>query len=281
MKDTLVFIPSFDRPMQLDATLKTLFKYCNGISECDVNVIYKTSTERFENSYQTLQNEHPTVVFEKETNFKSQLLEMISNKRYILFVVDDNLCVKPYDIEECKKVLEIGNETLIGFSLRLGENATLCYPLKKPNSMPKMLQVMQYKDMLVADWTKAGEGDFSYPLELSSSLYTTNKINVLLEKCEYSNPNELEWALYCNRMMLAKYNYLVFYKTSVSFCNPINKVQKINHNRTGNSSFYSVESLLNDFENGCRININIYDNFISNGCHQEVGLVYEEKNGNK
>lgn len=278
MSDTLIFIPSFDRPMQLDATLRSLFKYCEGALNCEICVLYKTSNERFEISYETLKKEHPKVIFEKEYDFKSQLLKILSNKMYVLFVVDDNLFVKPFNIELCKEVVWLGKATLIGMSLRLGENTTVCYPLKKDNKMPKMMEVMNYKQLYVADWLNAGEGDFSYPLELSSSLYEVNKIQLLLEKCEYANPNGLEWCLYCNRMMLKDYRYLIFYKKSVAFCNPVNKVQNTNSNRTGNNNLYSTESLLDDFEKGYRIDISAYDEFTSNGCHQEISLVYEEKN---
>lgn len=275
MSDTLVFIPSFDRPMQLDATLKTFYKYCKDAKDCDVHVLYRTSNERYESGYKTLKSTHFMSFFDKETRFKDDLIQLIHDKTYILFIVDDCIFTRPFDLEKCKYYIDNDPEA-IGFSLRLGKNTIMCYPTKSFNEKPQEINLGNTSGSLIEaiDWTKVSNGDFGYPLEVSSSLYRVSVIDEFINNDHYNNPNDLEWIMACGAVKKRELTDLFFYETSVAFCNPINKVQKVNNNRTGNDIDLSPESLLKKFEDGCRIDVDVYDGFISNGCHQEVFIKY-------
>lgn len=269
---TVIF--SKNRPMQLDLTLTSNEKCCIEKEIRNEQVIYKATDENFEKAYQQVAKEHPLVKFIKETNFKLNLYNCLKKKEYVLFVVDDCIFTNKYSLNTIKINLDICNGVL-GFSLRLGNNTKFCYPLNIENKIPYMQSLG--KDIYAFNWKEAGEGDFSYPLEVSSSIYRIADIKPIIEGIHYSNPNQLEWVMYNYIPSLIKKPFLLCYETSIAFCNPVNRIQEENNNRVGINPNYSIENLLNLYNDGYRIDYNLFDKFISNGCHQEKDLDFIRK----
>jgi hypothetical protein len=267
---TIIF--SKDRPMQLDLTLSTNARHCSEKNARNEIVIYKTSNNDFENAYQQVANEHPAVQFLKEDSFKDNLLECINKKRYVMFVVDDCIFTRAYSINRIASFLDICDGVL-GFSLRLGKNTDVCYPIREKNDIPYIL--MLSKEIGAFSWRQAGKGDFSYPLELSSSVYRVKDLKPLLEGLNYNTPNSLEWLLSNSTHVFNYLQFLLCYETSPAFCNPINKVQTENNNRVGTKPEYSIENLLKLYRDGHRINPESFDGFISNGAHMETELTFK------
>jgi len=264
---------SKDRPMQLDLCLKTNFRYSLDWDIQEEVVIYKATNENFKNTYETLKIDYPFVCFVEETNFKENLLKIIRDSNYILFVVDDCVFTHKYSLVNIMDILEKEEmEDVLGFSLRLGENTTYCYPVNKNNEMPEMQREDGNKSIF--DWTKVKIGDFGYPLEVSSSIYKTKNIIELLDFADYNNPNTLEWSMYCNLRNFECMPRLMCYQISVAFCNPLNVVQKQNTNKAGRNPEYGINSLLKKYEERHRINSELFYNFVSNGCHQEVNIEF-------
>lgn len=270
----LIFVCfSKDRPLQLDLCLRTAKKQCLDWERIKKVVIYKCSTPRYFKAYLCLKKEHPDVEFIKEEEFKTDLLYAINHYNYVFFCVDDTVFTRKFSLEEIINRLDY--PTSLGFSLRLGKNTLFCFPYNAYNYMPNFID--NGSGIYEFIWTKAGLGDFSYPLELSSSVYEKEKIIDFLKKEEYKNPNELEWKLYSKLFELSvAYNRLFCYETSIAFSNPINKVQDFNpnSNRAGENSDYSPEKLLEKFESGKRINDIPFNGFVSNGCHQLVDFEF-------
>jgi len=263
--------------MQLELTLKTFFKYVDG-SDFDVRVLYKAD-EKHRNSYDILIHEYEDYVeFIKEKDFKQDLLKTIDGYDKILWVVDDNIWVAPFNLQQASDILDYYPKN-IGVSFRLGINTKYCYSMAQFQGFPNFSQRYsgKYQDFLGYQWPIA-VGDFQYALELSSSLYRVNNLMDILNNSVYSNPNDLEWQLYIN---LAKFAYtlsnLICYEQSVAFCNPVNKVQTVNNNRSGNNFYYNPEELLMKFEQGYRINSKSFDGFVSSSCHQEVRFDFVRK----
>jgi len=265
---------SKDRPLQLDLCLRTARKQCQDWEKLKKTIIYKASTPRYSKAYLRLKKDYPEVEFIKEGDFKTDLLCAIENYRYIFFCVDDTVFTKKFNAEEATIVLASPHLEALGFSLRLGKNTEWCFPHNSYNYIPAFFNITD--DILKANWTLTGFGDFSYPLELSSSIYKKEIIFPALEKTEYENPNELEWKMYVNLFYFTDHNNIVFYKTSVAFSNPINKVQEFNPNanRAGENVGYSPEKLLEIFEEWKRIDDVPFDGFVSNGCHQLIDITF-------
>ena len=267
----IMVIFSKDRAMQLNCCIDTLHKQCQDIDNIPVNVIYTTTNNDHERSYDILKENYPDINFIKENDFKKDLLDSLIGKTHVLFIVDDTIFVDEFYIGDMVDALEYKhNEYALGVSLRLGKNTTHCYPLNKDQKIPDF--VYGWFGLSKFDWKKS-EYDFNYPLELSSSLYRIDDLRSIFTLISYNNPNELEYLLSINSFMIKK-NYLLCFDTSVAFSNPVNKVQKTNNNRCAIDHSYSSEFLLGLFLEGFRIDITAFENFISLGCHHEVEFLF-------
>lgn len=272
-----VILFSKDRPLQLDATLRSFALHVQDREQCNISVLYTTTNEAFHQLYERLRDEHPDVTFIKEAIFKNDLLRLLRGRTYILFLVDDALFVRDFSLAEVVNALE-ANSAAIGFSLRLGRNTTYCYMLDKQQHLPVFTVVSS--DILSYDWTKA-EYDFGYPLEVSSSVYRACDIVPLLEQLDFRSPNTLEAALAARAAAFRESKpVLMCFETSRAFCAPMNKVQKeYESNRSCCHSAYSPEELARLYREGKRINVAAYNNFTPQACHQEIELVLTGETG--
>jgi hypothetical protein len=265
--------------MQLDLTLRS-DKKKRRERKVKQTVIYKTTSTRFEEAYKQVAKEHPKAEFIKENDFKEDLIKIISGSKYIYFLVDDCIFTREYSVNTICKYLDIYEGT-IGFSLRLGKNTTYCYSLDVENEIPEM----QYlgNDIYASNWREIKRGDFGYPLEVSSSIYRAEDLKPLLKGLFYFSPNSLEWGLYLHSNKLSYRPFLMYYETSVAFCNPINRVQSENTNRTGTNEKYGIDNLLELYSSGYRIDYSPFDKFVSTGAHQEedIRFVHEHQGRNK
>jgi hypothetical protein len=199
-------------------------------------------------------------------------LARISDDDSVLLLVDDNLFVQDF---YCKRAVDAlkEREELLGFSFRLGRNTTFSYPMGRNQTLPHTESLGN--DMLIFDWTRS-DGDFGYPLEVSSSIYRLRDILPLLMAISFDNPNTLEERLaFHARNFRSKRPLLASFQHSVTFCNPINMVQSVMSNRSGESIGYNADELSSRFEQGERIRVDAYSGFIPHACHQEVELVFE------
>lgn len=272
---TVIF--SKDRPLQLDLLLNTLFIHnsCTDAVPYEV-VLYKATTEEYKEGYEKIKKRHLGTAFIEETDFKINLLTIIRNKKYVLFLVDDTVFVRKFNPKKICEDLGIFDGA-IGFSLRLGENTTYSYPLDALQTMP--LAQTLFDDVLFYQWNIRLADDFNYPLELSSSIYRTEDIMIFLKDTIYKNPNDLEWNMASNAHILRYRPYLLVYKTSVAFSNPINKVQTVNNNRVGSNEEFSPKALLEKLKGDFYIDGCQFFNFIPNACHQEVPLTFYKSDG--
>jgi len=263
---------SKDRALQLDATLNSIVSNCLDIERLRICVIYKTSSQLHKKQYDTLIEEHKEVRFVEENSFKGDLIRIVlgSLQGCVMFVTDDTIFTRNFSVKEIVDTLS-DNETCIGFSLRLGGNTTYCYMQDKNQNIPEMEFINDR--ILKYNWV-GKEGDFGYPLELSSSVYGIPAIMVLLTSKGYTNPNSLETAMYQSLAYYTKTSPdILCYKVSVAFSNPCNIVQDKKTNRHGN---IDAEQLARDFSAGDRIDIDKYQNMTVNSVHQEEELYYKE-----
>ena len=299
----LVF--SRDRAMQLDCALRSFFLHCTDAREARLFVIYKATTDLHGRQYAQLAQEYDEVCFLKQKKFRWDVLDLLLQfasdrpagyvprplltfcglsgvpcnislhdpSRSVLFMVDDNVFVRKFSLLQVHKSL-IEQQDALGFSLRLGTNTTYCYSLDKAQALPTFASLDG--QVLKFNWTRHVDGDFSYPLEVSSSVYRVSELVPLLTSLFFNNPNALEGNM-ANRAgrFRKRFPYLLCYTRSVTFCNPVNVVQSVYSNRAREGSEYSTERLTELFEEGYRINVNSYRDFVSNACHQDKELVFE------
>jgi hypothetical protein len=304
----LGMIFSRDRAMQLDGTLRSFFMHCIDPDSIDIYVIYLATDDLNTYQYDQLAREYSNsfIQFIPQDNFRmdvlTSIIEQNRNKpltsldrclircgprfsfisnlsissfapQYVLFLVDDTIFIRDFSLCEARNALESSTDAL-GFSLRLGKNINYCYPLDMPQSIPICNYISD--GVVKFDWTK-GEYDFGYPLEVSSSIYRLDDIIYLLNGLDFKNPNTMESSMASSaHRFVRRKPYLLCYAQSVAFCNPANKVQTECNNRACTSSDYSNVRLAKMFNEGYRIDVDIYSDLAINACHQEVELIFKK-----
>ncbi|WP_094584263.1 hypothetical protein [Synechococcus sp. BO 8801] len=288
---TLIF--SKDRPLQLQATLASFALHCREAAQTPITVLYRASSEPFSRGYAQLRAEFQgrlLIDWVEERSFRHDLLACLrqppapSRWRRILdrlrlrswrprcdqllFLVDDNIFVRPFSLGSIVEALE-QQPSVIGFSLRVGRNTTRCYSMNCAQPLPDFQPVASG---LRFRWV-GQTGDFGYPVEVSSSVYRLADLIGLLRTLPYTNPNRLEQVLSSSSSLFAlgKPDLLCF-EQSVAFCAPINKVQTILDNRAGASDDYSSEALLERFLAGQRVDVAALKDFVPRAAHEEIEL---------
>ncbi len=304
-----VLIFSKDRAMQLEAVLRSFFLHCHDYQLGKITVLFTTSSVQHADQYAELQREYqkyPNLVFVRQGNFRQDVINDLikgsglTERLYrraakwnhwigmllgmlippeppageLLFLVDDNLFVRDFLLTDCIDLLE-HHPDILGVSLRLGRNTGFCYPFSRVQSLP----VFDHAEngILVYRWVGA-DLDFSYPLEVSSSIYRLTELARLLIGLPFQNPNELEEQMAIHaKHYKKKLPILACFEKSITFCNPINKVQTAIPNLAGQVIRFSPQDLAVLFDEGKRIDVLAYKDFTPNGCHQEVDLVFKER----
>jgi hypothetical protein len=288
---TLIF--SKDRPLQLQATLASFALHCQEAAQTPITVLHRASSEAFAQGYAQLRQEFQgrlLIDWVEERSFRHDLLACLREPppssrwrrsldrlrlrswrpscEQLLFLVDDNIFVRPFSLRSIVEALE-QQPSAIGFSLRVGHNTTRCYSMNCDQPLPDFQPVASG---LRFRWV-GQTGDFGYPLEVSSSVYRLADLIGLLRTLPYTNPNRLEQVLSSSSSLfaLSKPDLLCF-EQSVAFCAPINKVQTILDNRAGESDSYSSEALLGRFLEGQRVDVEALRDFVPRAAHVEIDL---------
>lgn len=168
---------SKDRPMQVDAYIQSLM-FCSGLAPEHISILYAQSEGI---SYDRAISRHPGVNWVREVDFKADLAALVATtERYILFGCDDVIFHGAFDPSVGIAALERDPE-LFGFSLRLGLNLHSLPDLREQNGV------------LGWSWRAAPQGHWSYPWDVSASIYRREFVAALLDRFEgMTNPNRLE-----------------------------------------------------------------------------------------
>ena len=259
--------------MQLDALLCSFALHCQEAQDVKMNVLYKTSDAFHESLYQELAHDYPQVRFVGEKGFKEDLIHLLQNPRYILFLVDDTLFVRSFHLAEIVSHLRETEESL-GFSLRLGKNTVYCHHAETDVPLPEFRPASQQVQKYI--WSNAC-WDFGFPLEVSSSVYRADDVLPLFQELAFSGPNNLEMQLDSQKSRFGNRKFLSCYEQSVAFSAPLNKVQTVGHCRAGQKEEHSPAFLSELFREGRRIDVFAYAGFVPNAPHVEVELKFCEK----
>lgn len=263
---------SKDRAMQLDAALRSLQASCRDLARCRQVVIYACSHKRHERQYETLKECYSDVEFIREESFQSDLVKVLKGHTHVLFLVDDNLFVRPWRISQITGLLT-DHPDAIGFSLRLGRNTTFCYTLNRIQELPAFEEIA--KGILQFEWPQC-EGNFGYPLEVSSSVYRVGDLLPVIESASgIKNPNLLESVLHASKESFAeRLPWLLCFEQSAAFCNPINVVQSQYVTRHGGDPNLTSVAFMRRFDLGYRIDLEPFEGFVPEDCHQLVPFTF-------
>ena len=183
---TIIF--SKNRACQLDLLLRGL--------NIPATVLYAHDQE-FAAGYEKLKSMYPGITFEKEYDFKKQLISLMDDD-YIMFLVDDDIMIEPFDID-CKEFNQFKNDdNILCMSIRLAEQFN---------------NVWRWKNK-AHSW--------GYPMSVTSNIFRKKDIFPIMEKENFDNPNELEVVL---RNNIPDKPYMICGKTQKFINNLANQVQ--------------------------------------------------------
>ena len=308
----MIIVFSKDRAFQLEACLRSLLAQCVDASQVPIRVLWTASSKTHERAYAILRGSYatwPNLQFVHERKFRSdflavlgglapnsfgegtvRLVEMMPARwmrriarpmtasvlqapAAVLYVVDDSIFLRPFWFMECAKLLVAKPEAL-AFSLRLGRGLTRFYMGNRDQVAPEFTQVGTHPDVCEFRWPEA-DGDFGYPLEVSSSLLKSEVILARLLRKEWRTPNTLEMAL-ANMSGRYKKQYptLLTFGEPRAVSVPLNMVQKdFTDNRHGGQERYHPDSLCALFLNGVRADLSVLNGLKPTSVHAEIELL--------
>ncbi len=126
MSNLAALIFSKNRALQVRAAIESLFLRCKDIDLADVVVLYTTTNYLNEKQYQKLMELFPTVNFLNQVVFINQVISVLEQYEYVMYVVDDTIFMQDFKLGVVLKSLN-NHKDCVGFSLRLGINTTYHY----------------------------------------------------------------------------------------------------------------------------------------------------------
>lgn len=177
---TLIF--SKNRACQLELLLRSL--------NIPVTVLYSYDPQ-FKAGYDKLIGMYPSAKFVLRYDFKKQLLEIINKgAKYIMFLVDDDIMLEPFD-EDCPEFKEFKrNPDILTLSLRMS-----------PDYQYKGLPALKRNIWEWRPYSSGGEGynrrlrQWGYPMSVGSHIFRKKDILPIILTNDMKNPNYLEGAL--------------------------------------------------------------------------------------
>jgi hypothetical protein len=276
---------SKNRPMQLDALIRSLRLHMTGLNK--LHIVYASSDDRFASAYKDVSARHqgPDCIFHvesKESNFnllvKRILCEVYS--RTLFFLVDDIIVTRDIDL----RIYSAFADTEVIPSLRLGRNITWNYmgqtrlpnpPSSKVSISPSQVQypvANHLGDMMAWRW-RSGQGDWGYPLSVDGNIFVTNRIREIILQLVFNSPNTLEAELqpYANSF---SQGWGICRSLSSIVNLPLNRVQIDFDNRFGD---VPSEYLLEKWFDGLQIDVAAMSDLINSSVHQEIDIKLEAK----
>lgn len=251
---------SRDRALQLEAFLRSYREHVTPSKI--VHVLWRATTEGHANAYLDLFRETPdTVIPWRESTFRANTLSLLPRRECVVFFVDDQVFVRPWEIVERP-----------GLSLRLGLHLTSNYA---SGGGVQAVPPHNEADGVVTWRWRDGELAWGYPLSLDGHVFDGDEFRSMAESIEFTSPNTLEAGLqrFAERHMDAQGSC---YTESRVVNVPWNRVQTDCDNRFADGGD-TADVMLAYWERGWRINIRPFANALNHSVHQEFPLTLEKR----
>lgn len=259
MLNVLVF--SKDRPMQLDAYLKSLM-FCSDVAPEQITVIVPSMEHYKKIEEETFVNFLPE---DKNGGFENTLKiysNFVNDHDIILFGCDDVVFTRPFCTGFLDDFLGYDN-SILGFSYRLGTNI---YP--RP-----------LKDTTGAFFTWQWRGNpkhWGYPFELMASVYRADLLREILNnKQGIKSPNHLESAgtMYCIENKYTSHPKMAMLNTvNYAVAQDVNRVQHDFPNKITGTQEQDAKHLIDLYNQGKRLDWENLFNIVPNDVF--VGNTY-------
>lgn len=261
---------SKDRPLQLEALLRSMQHHCRG--ELERYLIWRASNEAFRSAYEEVFSgfSHDNIHFIEESDFQKDTIAVLERSpcSSYMFLVDDLMFVREFRTEWLRglKLFRVVP------SVRLDERVTYSQP-HGCDSPPPRLRSTKHPPWRSFSWTESTEG-WAMPLALDGNVFDRRELLTLLKGIQFRNPNSLEGAMG---------PYRFWFKYRKGYCLPQRCIQNFALNRvqTENSTFpcgeFSADALLEKWEQGFRLDIEAMAQMKSNSTHIVCEPLFEKR----
>ena len=268
---------SKDRPLQLDLCLNSIKK---NFKDSTQNIVIHNNSEQFHKVHQTLKEEHQDVEFWQQSDslFKDVLHAISGAKNnFICFFTDDDIFYAPF---VCDDYGFVEDTNLSCLSLRMGLN--IVERSHAGQTAPDVCNKGWKTDNGMIAWPKTfhGYGSYwSYDLSVDGHVYRKSLILDMIDELCFiqprynwgNTPNVLESTI--QRFWTNGPNFIMAPEHSAVVNSPNNRVQKTHENKSGEVHDYSSEFLLDKYESGSRIDLDMLD-FSDIKCpHTEIDIL--------
>lgn len=270
MIKALIF--SSDSPMRLDALMRSI-----SINAADVfgtiAVLYRANSESSRKGYEMLKDEFKNVDWVAVSNLKHDVIASMdgSNASAICFLMDCDLFFKDISGKSLEIEAALEDQTVLTFSLRLGENVKKCYLMGIDNRLYG--QVAISSNVMKIDWKKHYL-DFGNPFCTSGHIYRTQEVLKMIKKITFDSPEEMEDALHIfqeyPKDMMASFN------ESSLVTIPKTEVMAMVKSRKEKPSHIDEDGLTQSFLTGERIDLDSMGFSNVDSCYLETELKFKK-----
>lgn len=264
---------SFNRPVQLHATLASYFRHTK--SPAPLIIQYRATLPGAVAIYKelkTLYKKMP-VKWVEESTCRATLLQILGSLKTpkMFFLVDDDIFIRPYDMKQFSSI----NPLEFVPTLRLHPKLSRSYTMKVAVPAPKLNPSTAVKGMLQWTWGDA-RIEWDYPYSVEGHLFDTAEIYMMTLASPFKAPNTYEGVLH-GFAEVARHRPGLCYPEAKLFNNPCNKVQVENNNHAGESINLSPEFFLAKWKDGYEIDVSALDNFQTISPHQEIPFTFKKR----
>jgi hypothetical protein len=257
------FILSKDRPLQLDALLRSMTEMVTTTSDCVV--LYKTSNERYRSAYADVFERHKEMNLDNvvEEDFRADVFNVIKSRtcERVAFLVDDLVFIAPVNLTE---VLAL-DPKVATYSLRLGKRICWSQPLGIATDNPPFLKLEDLPgDWLAWLWVN-GKGDWHGANCLDGNVLSRAMVSEALDHplaARIAGPQSLEMSLNASGVA-----------TRIGVCNVEPQVVNLAFNRVSDEGYWyphgtlGADKLLEAWESGYQLNLSSVRTIEANSCH--------------
>lgn len=192
MIECVVF--SCDRAMQLDNLLTSINKCCPNLFT-KITILYNTTRHEFELGYQVLFTRYPKLNIVKETDFKTNVLDILKNSicEYTCLIVDDAIFYTSLPVNAKDKIKTAFEHDVVSFILGVGENTTWSMTANISFEFPKIFS--KILDMVyIYNWKNGvrKKSEFECPFMLVGNIYMTSMLYNYSKNLDFKQPNSYE-----------------------------------------------------------------------------------------
>jgi hypothetical protein len=216
--------------MQLHNLLTSIERNCHNVFD-QITVLYNTTSAEFEEGYKLLYKNFPHIKLVKETNFKSNVLNLLKSSRheYTCLLVDDAIFYRLVPKDAKNNIMDAFKLGVTSFILGVGENTRWSMTANIAFEFPKIFE--KYNDMYIYNWKQGvrKKSEFECPFMLVGNIYKTSTLYKYSKDLEFKQPNSYEIKL---QMFVQQFyrdelsDECACFKNSVVLHSPNNCVQR-------------------------------------------------------